>query len=50
MARGDLADALDHPAIFLLVMSIGVASTLCILAWAFKAAGMPGAAAFVAHP
>lgn len=46
----DLADSLDHPAIFLFVMAIGIASVLAILAWAAKAANLPGAAAFVAHP
>ena len=50
MPKEALADALDHPLIFLLVMAIGVASVLAILVWVFKSANMPGPAVLVGHP
>ena len=50
MAKGDLPEALDHPLVFLIVITIGVASLLCIFAWIAKARGSSGAAAFFAHP
>ncbi|MDA8385416.1 MAG: hypothetical protein M0Z88_04045 [Actinomycetota bacterium] len=38
----ELANSLDHPIFFLLVLSVGVAAMLAILSWAAKAANIPG--------
>lgn len=50
LQKGELADALDHPIFFLLVMSIGVVCMLAILSWGAKAANLPGISALLQHP
>lgn len=40
-----VADALDHPIFFAIVMTIVVFSLAAILRWGFKAAHLPGPAA-----
>lgn len=47
---GELAEALDHPIFFLLVVSIGVVSMLSLMTWGAKAANLPGPAALFQHP
>lgn len=44
MAKGELRDSLDHPVFFVIVITIAVACMSVILAWALKAAGLPGPA------
>lgn len=51
MARGDrLAEALDHPVFFSLVMTLVVVGWMAVLTWGFKAANLPGPAALFQHP
>jgi hypothetical protein len=46
---GELADALDHPVFFLIVVAIGVAALLCIFTWLAKAANLQGLASVLEH-
>lgn len=48
--RDELAQALDHPIFFSLVVTLVVVAWMAIATWAFKAAGMPGPAALFQHP
>lgn len=48
--RSELADALDHPIFFTLVITIVVVAWMSIFTWAFKAMGLPGPAALMQHP
>lgn len=51
MARRDeLADALDHPIFFTLVITLVVVAWMAILSWSFKALNLPGPAALFQHP
>lgn len=50
LAKGEIADALDHPIFFLIVLSIGVVCMLAILSWGAKAANLPGISALLQHP
>lgn len=49
-SRDEVIDALDHPIIFSLVITIVVVAWMAILTWGFKAAGWPGPAALFQHP
>lgn len=46
----ELADALDHPISFTLLIALVVAAWLAVFTWLAKAAGAPGAASFFQHP
>lgn len=48
--RDELAEALDHPIFFSLVITLVVVAWMAVLTWAFKAANLPGAAALFQHP
>lgn len=50
MAKGELLDSLDHPIVFVVLMTIAVVSLAAIFVWLFKAAGWPGPAALFQHP
>jgi hypothetical protein len=39
-----MREALDHPILFLVVVTVGVAAMMSIFRWGFKAANMPGPA------
>lgn len=39
-----MREALDHPILFLVVITVGVAAMSAIFRWGFKAANMPGPA------
>ncbi len=45
-----LANSLDHPIFFTMVLAVVVAAWLAIFTWAAKAANMPGPASFFQHP
>ena len=49
-SRDELADALDHPIFFTLVITLVVVAWMAILSWLFKAANLPGPAALFQHP
>jgi hypothetical protein len=44
MAAGEVRDALDHPIFFVVVLTVCVMCFSAIVAWALKAAGLPGPA------
>ena len=48
--REQLANALDHPIMFTLVVTMVVVAWCAIFTWAFKAANLPGPAALFQHP
>lgn len=51
MAKGDsVAQALDHPIFFSLVVTLCVVAWMALATWGFKAAGLPGPAALFQHP
>jgi hypothetical protein len=41
--RNEVAEALDHPIFFSLVVTLVVVAWMAIFTWGFKAAGLPGA-------
>lgn len=43
-------DALDHPLLFILFMTMAVFATAALLTWAFKSLGWTGPANFFQHP
>jgi hypothetical protein len=43
-------DALDHPIVFVLLMTVAVACTMAIFTAGAKAANLPGPAALFQHP
>ena len=49
-SRAELANSLDHPIVFTLLITIVVVAWCAIFTWAFKAANMPGPAALFQHP
>lgn len=49
-SRGEIADALDHPIFFTLLITLAVVAWAAIFTWAFKAANLPGPAALFQHP
>ena len=48
--REQLANALDHPIMFTLVVTMVVVAWCAIFTWLFKAANLPGPAALFQHP
>lgn len=48
--REELANALDHPIMFTLLLTFVVVAWMAIFTWAFKAMNMPGPAALFQHP
>ncbi len=50
MAKGELAEALDHPIFFSIVITLVVVCWMAIFTWAAKAAHLPGPAALFQHP
>lgn len=51
MARGSrLAESLDHPIFFTLIVALTTVAWLSILTWLAKAAGFAGAASLFQHP
>lgn len=51
MARSSrLAESLDHPIFFSLVIALTTCGWLAVLTWLSKAAGLPGPAALFQHP
>lgn len=46
----DLLDGLDHPIMFVLLMTLAVASTMAIFTWGAKSMNLPGPAALFQHP
>lgn len=42
-----LRDSLDHPVVFLVLVTLGVMSLVKIFAWGAKAADLPGAANYM---
>lgn len=45
-----LAEALDHPIFFSIVITMVVVAWMAVATWGFKAAGLPGPAALFQHP
>lgn len=50
MAKGEIADALDHPIFFTLAVTLAVIFWMSVLTWLFKAVNLPGPAALSQHP
>jgi hypothetical protein len=50
VAKGDFVDSLDHPIVFLVLITVGVVALAAIFVWLFKAAGWPGPAMLFQHP
>lgn len=50
MEKGAFLDALDHPILFSLIITVLVVAWCAILTWGFKAANLPGPAALFQHP
>lgn len=46
----EFLDALDHPIVFVVLMTVAVACTMAIATWGFKSANLPGPAALFQHP
>lgn len=49
-AINEFVDALDHPIVFVILLTIAVASMMSIFTWGAKAANLPGPAALFQHP
>lgn len=51
MAKGGkLVEALDHPIVFVLFITMAVIGMSALLTWGFKKAGLPGPATLVQAP
>lgn len=46
----DFRQSLDHPIFFTFVIALTTVAWCALLAWGFKAAGMPGPAGLLQHP
>lgn len=46
----EFKDSLDHPVMFVVLISVAVICFTSILTWGAKAAGIPGLAALTQHP
>jgi hypothetical protein len=46
----DKWDALDHPIIFVILMTVAVSCMMAVFTWGSKAANLPGPAALFQHP
>lgn len=50
MAKGEFRDSLDHPVVFVVLISIAVICMTSMFTWGAKAANLPGLAALTQHP
>lgn len=50
MAKGEFRDSLDHPVMFVLLMTVAVVCMASVISWGAKAAGAPGLAGLFQHP
>lgn len=51
MAKGrEIIEAMDHPVVFSLLITLVVVGWLAVFTWVAKAANLPGPAALFQHP